>query len=210
MKISRRTALIGAASSFGLLAACGGGGSTFRTYYPAGVPADVARGWRVVDVAVSVPESLVVSEAKTLLPRADIVWREDPATGDRHAQVAVIMKTAIQQGASGLRGGRPVRLSVVVSKFHALTFEAETRVENAGVHNVDFTIQVTDAASGAVLAGPEKIEAAFPALAGAQMAAARAQGQTQKSMIISHVRQTVAGWLGTGPDIRNSFSRQGG
>ncbi len=187
------------------LAGCSG---TFRTFYADPVPPEVSRGWRVVDVDVAVPDTLSVSEAKSLLPRADIVWREDPP-GDRHAQVAAIVETAARKGAAGLRGPRPVRLGLTVSRFHALTFEAERRLSNAGVHNIDFTIQVSDARTGEILAGPDAIEAALPALSGKAMVAARAQGQTQKSMITAHVGATIAGWLGAGPDARGSFRRSG-
>ena len=100
MSISRRIALTGLASL--LLTACVGGGANFKTEYDPLGP-DATRAWRLAEVRVSVPNSLTVSEAETLLPNADIVWREDPA-GDRHAQVATIMKNAITQGAQGLRG----------------------------------------------------------------------------------------------------------
>jgi hypothetical protein len=53
------------------------------------------------------------------------------------------------------------------------------------------------------------IRAELIALSGAEMRAARAKGQTQKSMITNHVARTVAGWLGIGPDNRGSFSRRG-
>jgi hypothetical protein len=205
MTITRRAATLLMAAS--LLAAAGCAG-TFRTFYAEGVPPEVSRAWRVTDVRVAVPATLSVSEAKSLLPSADIVWREDPE-GDRRAQVGAIVETAARQAASGLRGAQPVVLDITLSRFHALTFEAERRLSNAGVHNIDFTIQVTDARSGAVLAGPEAIEAALPALSGAQMAQARAAGQTQKSQITAHLRATIAGWLGAGPDARRSFSRMG-
>jgi hypothetical protein len=205
MIVTRRAAtlVLGAA-----LLAASGCASTFRTFYDSGVPPEVSRGWRVADVRVAVPATLSVSEAKTLLPKADIVWREDPE-GDRRAQVAAIVETAARQGGSGLRGSRAVILDITVSRFHALTFEAERRMSNAGVHNIDFTIQVVDASSGQVLAGPDAIEAALPALSGAAMIEARRQGQTQKSQITAHLRATIAGWLGAGPDARRSFSRMG-
>jgi hypothetical protein len=203
MALTRRILLLGA---MGSLSGCVGG--TFRTYFADPVASGISGGWRVVDVAVNVPQTLVVSEAQTLLPTADIVWREDPP-GDRYAQVAAIMTEAARQGAAGLRGSRPVRLSLTMTRFHALTFEAETRLANAGVHNIDFVAQVTDANTGEVLAGPEAIEAALPALSGPTMIAARARGETQKSQITAHVRQTIAAWLGAGPDNRGEFSRSG-
>jgi hypothetical protein len=206
MAVTRRIFLLGALGGAASLAGCVGG--RFQTYFANPVAPGVSRDWRVADVAVTVPATLVVSEAKTLLPTADIVWREDPP-GDRYAQVDAIMTEAARQGAAGLRGGRPVRLSLTVTRFHALTFEAETRLSRSGVHNIDFVAQVTDARSGAVLAGPEAIEAALPALSGDEMRAARARGQTQKSQITAHVRATVAAWLGAGPDNRGTFTRSG-
>jgi hypothetical protein len=204
MSLTRRTALLGATALF--LSACVGG-STFRTAYDPLTP-DVTGGWRLAEVRVDVPPSLTVSEAKTLLPSADIVWRED-AIGDRRAQVDKIMTDAITRGAQGLRGSRPVIIDVTMMRFHALTFEAELRSESWGVHNVQFTAQVLDAGTGQVLVPPTVILAESPALSGEQMKAARAKGVTQKSMITSHVAKTIAGWLGTGPDNRGEFSRRG-
>jgi hypothetical protein len=203
MALPRRAALVGLTAL--LLTACVG--TTFETRYDPVSP-DVSAAWRLAEVRVDVPRSLVVSEAKTYLPDADIVWREDPL-GDRYDQVAAIMKNAITRGAQGLRGGRPVIIDVKVTRFHALTFEAELNLENDGVHNIDFTAQVVDARSGEVLLPATAIRAELIALSGAEMRAAREKGQTQKSMITNHVAKTVAGWLGTGPDNRGSFTRRG-
>jgi hypothetical protein len=205
MTLPRRLALLGGSAL--LLSACVGGGGTFETAYDP-IPADVSAAWRLAAVQVDVPRSLVVSEAKTLLPNADIVWREDPL-GDRYDQVDVIMTNAVTLGAQGLRGSRPVILQITVTRFHALTFEAELRGPDWGVHNIDFTASVVDAGTGAVLLPATAIRAELPALSGAQMKAARAKGQTQKSMITAHVARTVQGWLGIGPDNRGEFSRQG-
>lgn len=204
MSVSRRVALLGLSAT--LLSACVGGGSFKTDYVP--VPADVTRDWRLAEVRVNVPKTLVVSEQKSLMPAADIVWREDPL-GDRHAQVGAIMKTAVTRGAQGLNGARLMIIDVTVTRFHALTIEAETRLQNAGVHNINFTAQVIDARTGEVLLAPAKISAELPALSGDQMRAARAKGQTQKSMITAHVARSVAGWLGTGPDNRGTFTRSG-
>jgi hypothetical protein len=189
-----------------LTAGCGGG---FGTAYDAPVPAGTAQGWRLEDVTVNVPETLTVSEAKAILPRADIVWREDEGT-DRRAQVRAILGDAVRAGTADLTGSQGVTIALTVSRFHALTFEAETRLRNAGVHDIEFTATITDAATGAVLKGPDAIEASLPALAGVQMATARARGETQKSQITAHVARVIAGWLGTGPDPRGKFSRLGG
>ncbi|MFN5995509.1 MAG: DUF6778 family protein [Paracoccaceae bacterium] len=204
MSLSRRAALLGVSAL--ILSACVGGG-TFKTDYQRLSP-EVSRGWRLAEVQVDVPRSLTVSESKTLLPTADIVWREDPF-GDRYAQVGKIMQTATLRGAQGLRGSRPVVISVTVTRFHALTYEAELSNSDWGVHNVDFIAQVTDARTGEVLVPATNIRAETPAWSGARMREARRKGITQKSMISNHVAATVAGWLATGPDNRGEFSRQG-
>lgn len=204
MSLTRRAALLGLTAI--LLSACVGGG-TFETAYEP-LPSDVTRAWRLADVRVNVPRDLTVSEAKSLLPQADIVWREDPM-GDRYSQVGSIIGEAVTRGASGLRGSRPVVIDVTVTRFHALTFEAEQRGQNWGVHNIRFIAQVSDARTGEVLVPATEIRAELPALSGNQMRDARQKGVTQKSMITAHVAKTVAGWLGTGPDNRGTFSRQG-
>lgn len=204
MPLTRRLFLLSACAL--PLAACGG---VYETAFPAQLPADLTRSWRVTDVQVNVPQSLTVSEEATLIPKADIVWREDDPRGDRHAQVAAILHTAIVAGASGLRGPFPVVLQVTVTRFHALSFEAETRLSDAGVHNIQFDIQAVDRRTGKVLTGPTHIQADLPAWSGAKMRQLRLQGETQKSEIIAHVAQTIQAWLGVGPDNRASFSRLG-
>lgn len=203
MTLSRRSALLGLSAL--MLSACVGG--KFETAYDP-VPADLARSWRLAEVRVNVPRTLRVSEAKTILPDADIVWREDPL-GDRYAQVGKIMQNAVLRGAQGLRGSRPVIIDITVTRFHALTYEAELSSSDWGVHNVNFVVQVLDATTGNVILPATEIRAETPAWSGARMKAARAKGVTQKSMITNHVAATIAGWLGLGPDNRGKFSRQG-
>jgi hypothetical protein len=189
------------------LAACG---SSFKTDYPAPIPASQAASWRLADVQVVVPASLTVSEEAAAFPKADIVWREDPP-GDRKAQVAAIIDAAATAGASGLRGSNPVIIRLTVTRFHALTPEAEALpYDNVGVLNIDFIAEVIDASSGAVLVPATSIEAALPGKVGIAAAAAKKAGITQKAQISSHVRRVIAGWLGLGPDPRMEFSRIGG
>lgn len=205
MILTRRFALTGLAAL--LLTACVGGGGAFKTdYTPLG--ADVTRAWHLAEVRVSVPKSLRVSEANTLIPDADIVWQEDPL-GDRRAQVATIMRAAITRGAQGLQGARGVIIEVTVTRFHAMTWRAEQSEADWGVHNINFDARVLDARTGEVLVPMTHIDAEFPALSGNRMREARANGITQKSMITAHVANTIAGWLGIGPDNRTTFNRQG-
>lgn len=190
------------------LIAVAGCSGTFRTFYPESVPAAQSAGWRLSSVNVSVPRTLKVSEAETFFPQADIVWREDPP-GNRYEQVETIMRNAITAGARGLQGARPVTIDVTMTRFHAMTFVAETRAPG-GVHDIEFTLAVRDARTGEVLFGPEPVEASFPAMTGEQMARARLAGQSQTSQITAHVAQTIRGLLGLGPDARQSFTGIGG
>ena len=207
MVMSRRIVLTVALSTIMLITACVGL-ITFRTSYENPVSPEVSRSWRLADVKVTVPRSLTVSEERSVAPNADIVWREEKL-GDRYAQVEGLIRTAAELGAKGLNGSRPVRVEIFVSTFHALTFEAEALRADVGVHNVDFTIRVVDARSGEILAGPDAIEAALPAMTGGRMIEARVHGETQRSQITAHLRKVIAGWLGTGPDARSSFTRVG-
>lgn len=184
------------------------GCSSFKTAYRAPLPAAETAAWRLADVQVDVPETLRVSEAKVILPVADIVWREDPP-GDRRAQVARIMADATRAGAAGLKGSRPVTIALRMKRFHALTFEAERKLNFSGVHDIVFIATVNDAATGEVLAGPDVIEASLPALSGDEMIQARLRGESQKSQISAHVTRVIAGWLGLGPDPRYAFRRLG-
>ena len=204
MSLTRRLFLLAACAA--PLAGCG---SVYETAFPAPLPADLTHSWHVTDVQVNVPQSLTVSEAAALIPHADIVWREDDPRGDRHKQVAVILHDAIAAGVRDLRGPFPVILQITVTRFHALSFEAETRLPDAGVHNIQFDIQAVDRRTGQVLAGPTHIQADLPAWSGSKMRQLRLQGETQKSEIIAHVTQTIAAWLGSGPDNRASFTRLG-
>lgn len=149
----------------------------------------VARDYNVVDVKVSVPHELVVSEANTYKPRADIVWREDPL-GDRYAQVQAIVDNALTQGAATVHGARDVVLDVTVLQFHALT--QKTRYTFGGTHAIAFQMAVLDAASGAVIEPPHIVQIEFEAYGGDQALAAEAQGLTQKVRITQHLAALIA------------------
>jgi hypothetical protein len=177
--------------------------------YATGLDAAVTKDWRVVNVKVAVPRTLSVSEAHTLVPKADIVWREDPI-GDRYEQVSRVVAKGIREGAKPLHGNREVRIDVTVSRFHAMTLEAEALRYDVGVHNIDFSAQVVDARTGEVLVQPTFIRAEFPATTGVRMTQARLRGETQATQIEAHLSHVIAGWLGIGPDPRATFKRIGG
>lgn len=143
---------------------------------------------RVEGVTVRVPRSLTVSEANRYLPKSDIVWREDPI-GDRHAQVAAIFGTAMNQGTEKLDGTVPVALDVKVLRFHALTEKARYTV--GGVHNINFELTLRDAESGDVLAAPRVVRADLDAFGGQQALRAEARGLTQKVRITNHLAEVI-------------------
>lgn len=191
-----------------VLGGCTQLGATWTTNYSDAIDPATARGWRVVDVDVQVPRSLTVSEANTYAPEADIVWRGEPR-GDRYAQVDRIITEAATAGVADLRGPRPVRLVVVLDTFHALTERARYGLGHSGVHNIRFGAKIVDARTGADLVPFEPIDADLLAYVGDQAIEAEARGETQRVRIVKHVKGTIAGWVGTGPDVRGSFERAG-
>lgn len=189
-----------------LLAACGGG--QWATDYADVISPAASKGWRVVAVDVTVPETLTVSEQNLYAPNADIVWREDKF-GNRHNQVDAIITNAAKRGAAGLRGNRPVKLLITVREFHALTEKARSTLQISGVHNITFSAQVVDARTGAALSPVDLIRADLVGFVGREAAAAERKGLTQKVRITSHVSKVIAGWLGHGKDVRGTFKRNG-
>lgn len=149
--------------------------------------------FNVVAVTVNVPKTLVVSEANRYLPNGDIVWREDPP-GDRHDQVRAIFAAAMEDGIAELDGSKDVILDVAVTRFHALTEKARYSV--GGVHALQFSIRLRDAASGDVIAEPKFIKADFEAFGGQEALAAEAKGLTQKVRITQHLAAVIREELG--------------
>lgn len=135
--------------------------------------------YAVKAVRVAVPRSLVVSEANSYKPAADIVWHGDP-DGDRYAQVKTIVEGAMARATQGMTQGRPVVLDVLVTKFHALT--QKTRDSIGGKHNLFYTLTVRDAATGQVLS-TSNVNATVRGAGGAAARAEEAVGRTQKVVI---------------------------
>ncbi|WP_397541459.1 DUF6778 family protein [Roseovarius salis] len=143
----------------------------------------------VVDVRVTVPRTLEVSEANRFYPGGDIVWREDPP-GDRHAQVRKIVEDAMRKGARASGAGDvPVVLDVEVTRFHALTEKARYTV--GGVHALQFNMQLRDAETGAPLGEPHFVKADFKALGGQAAVRAEQAGLTQKKRITDHLANVI-------------------
>lgn len=185
--------------ALGVLAGCAGQWAT--DYDP--VPPEVARDWRLSAVRVSVPDTLTTSEDNTLAPDVDIVWHGDPP-GDRRAQVRAIVAEGIRQGASGLRGRRPVVFEARVLQFHAVT-PAAVAVSPGAVHDIRYAIRVVDARTGAVVLPAREIQADLAALVGSAAISAAVVGETQKVRITRHLARVTRGWLGLGEDVRTTF-----
>lgn len=182
------------------VAGCAG---RFETAYPEAVDPAVSRGWSVIGVRTVVPDTLRVSEDNVLVPDADIVWHGEPA-GDRRAQVAAIVTEGVREGAAPLDGPRAVTLFVQLQRFHGVT-PAAVNTSPAAVHNIAYRISVLDARDGSTILGPVPVQASLLANTGANAIAAAKAGQTERARIVDHVAATTAGWLGVGPDVRDSF-----
>lgn len=152
------------------------------------VPSVLAAKYAVQDVQIIVPRTLRVSEANTFKPRADIVWHGDP-TGDRHQQVGAILLAAADSATAPMVQGRPVLLSLTLTKFHALT--EKTRYTIGGMHELRFDLTVRDAATGAVIEGPRQIVADVKGTGGAAAVADEAAGRTQKVVITDRLVEVL-------------------
>jgi hypothetical protein len=187
VKIGRRTAIV--LIPLGL-AGCTGIG---RTSIPGGVAPPAVRDYNVVDLEVTVPRSLTVSEEDVYYPTADIVWRGEPP-GDRYSQVQAIFEEGLGRGAATLDGARDVRVEVEVRRSHSLTERARRRV--GGVHSIRFVLTVYDAATGAVVEGPRLVSADLTAFGGERARAAEQAGQTQRVRLVDHLSRVAVVELG--------------
>ena len=142
--------------------------------------------WSITALDIAVPRSLSVSEANSIRPFADIVWRGD-AYGDRYAQVETILSDALAPVLlSRVGGSTPVVVSLTLSRFHAVTERARYTI--GGVHDIEFALTVRHAETGEILSGPRQVELAFRALGGQAAMAAEAQGITQTVRITEYLQ----------------------
>lgn len=151
-------------------------------------PQVIAPLYSVSDVQISVPRSLKVSEANVFYPLADIVWRGD-VLGDRHQQVSAIFEAAASQAVATMNGPRPAVVKIDLVRFHGVT--EKTRYTVGGTHNMVFDLTVLDAATGAVLDGPRRVEADAKAAGGQQAIAEEQAGRTQKVVVTEKLVQTL-------------------
>ncbi|PWK62055.1 DUF6778 family protein [Roseicyclus mahoneyensis] len=143
--------------------------------------------WSITAVEIDVPRTLTVSEANSIKPVADIVWRGDPP-GDRYDQIETLMTQALgpvlrpREGAS-----TPVVVSLEVTRFHAVTERARYTV--GGEHEIEFVLTVRHAETGEILSGPRDVDLTFRAYGGRQAIEAEAQGITQTVRITARLQE---------------------
>lgn len=142
--------------------------------------------WSIVELRIDVPRTLTVSEANSIKPNADIVWREDQL-GDRYAQVDALMTAALAPVLGPREGATtPVIVALEVTRFHALTERA--RYTTGGSHEVEFLLTVAHAETGAVLSGPRPVDLTFRAPGGQAALTEQAQGITQRVRITERLQ----------------------
>lgn len=139
-------------------------------------------------VDITVPASLVVSEANLFFPNADIVWRADPL-GDRYAQVKSVLEEGFAAGVAAMDSGPKAVVAIRLERFHALTEKARFSV--GGVHDIVVVMMVKDASTGEVLEGPRRVEVAIRASGGDKAIAEDAAGNTQRVVIVAGLAEAI-------------------
>lgn len=148
--------------------------------------------YSVVDLQVTVPTDLKVSEANLFFPVADIVWRGD-APGNRYQQVQAIFDAGMRRGAQSLTGSLEVNVEIEVMRFHSLT--EKTRYTSGGIHSIKFMMAVYDAITGEVLMAPRVVKADLEGFGGSRAIAAEQNGLGQKVRIENHLANVIVDQL---------------
>lgn len=166
------------------------GGLTLATQGQDILPASAVRMARfdVQNVVVTVPPTLRASEANVYYPLADIVWRGD-APGNRHEQVRTIFRDAAAQATARMTAGPAAVVEISLNRFHSVT--EKTRYSVGGVHSMNYTLTVREAASGAVIDGPRVVIADVPAVGGVRALAEDQAGRTMKVVITERLIASI-------------------
>jgi hypothetical protein len=145
--------------------------------------------WSITAYEITVPRTLTVSEANSIKPSSDIVWRGEPL-GDRYTQIETLLDEALA-GVMIPRDGAatPVVVSIEVTRFHALTERARYTI--GGEHEIEFMLTVRHAQTGAILSGPRPVDLTFRAHGGQAAIQAEAAGITQRVRIQSRIQEWV-------------------
>lgn len=143
--------------------------------------------WSITGYEIDVPRTLRVSEANSIKPSADIVWRGD-ALGDRYVQVESIINDALSGVMQPREGAAtPVIVSIEITRFHAVTERARYTI--GGEHEIEFIVTVRHAETGEILSGPRDVDLTFRAYGGQQAIQAEAQGMTQRVRIMNRIQE---------------------
>lgn len=148
----------------------------------------VARDYAVQSVTFAASPNLRVSESNSYYPNADVVWRGDPI-GDRVSQIGGIFQTAADRNKAVLNGEVPVIVDFQLVRFHGVT--ERTRFSVGGVYNIEFMISVRDAASGALIEEPRRVNTNLSAPGGIAALMLEQKGQTEKVRVTDFLTQVI-------------------
>ncbi len=146
------------------------------------------RSYDLVAFEFQAAPDLVVSEAESFYPNADIVWRGDP-TGPRIAQIESLFENAAARNEPILTGDVPITLVVNLVRFHGVT--NRTRYTIGGVYNIVFDIAVFDARTGAMIEPPRRVAANLDAPGGETAVQLEESGQSQKVRVLDFLTSVL-------------------
>ncbi|MBQ2263422.1 MAG: hypothetical protein II336_18930 [Loktanella sp.] len=142
---------------------------------------DGTRSYELQGITFAAPPDLVVSEANSIYPAADVVWRGDPM-GDRITQIGNLFQEAARRNVGTFGGTRPIIADIVLVRFHGVT--ERTNYSFGGTHHIIFLMTVRDARTGDVLEPQRRIVAKLAAPGGNEAVRLEAIGQTQRVRVI--------------------------
>lgn len=150
--------------------------------------------WKLEDVSVRFgPEISRTADGNTFSD--NFVWN-GLNEGNRKKQVVALFKLAMNDvGEQAMTGARPVKMSVQVNYFHALT--QYSRLWCCGAHRIFADLTVTDAESGEVLASGENLRLGRVALGGIPGLVAEAAGRDQWTRVREGIADNTLEWLAT-------------
>jgi len=143
---------------------------------------------RVVAYDITVPTSLSVSEDNAYKPIADIVWRGDPY-GSRYPQVKAIFDAGVKKGISTVSGTVPVRLEIVVRRFHSQS--ERVRYSYGGKYEIEYDLTISASGVGQVLVPTYTVYIEADAPGGIAALAAEQSGRTEKIDNINLIAQSI-------------------
>lgn len=135
------------------------------------------RSYELQGITFAALDGLTVSEANTLFPSADIVWRGDPM-GNRVQQIGAMFQEAARRNVGTFGGSQRIIADVVLTRFHGVS--ERTNYSFGGTHDIQFLLTVRDARTGEVLEPQRQIVARLDAPGGNESVRLDAIGQTQR------------------------------